>query len=125
MTRKRVLAVATLILAALLGLATNLVTDSPGWLSGGIFLVLLIAACAVAWRGYNGSHARTHVSQVALGTGSRIEESAISAKGASDVTEEASSGGKISNTKTTADGADVHRKAEGGTIDGGTIEAKD
>jgi len=107
-----------------IGLITNLITSSFTWALALSLAFLVVLSITIIWL-ESGHPAPPHgptVTQRAE-SGGRIESGEIHAKGGASVREEARQFGRISRSKTRADGAQIEKVADSGTIEDQDIEA--
>lgn len=119
------LAALSAVVAAAVGVVTNLVTADWSWslVTALVGLVLAGAVLAVLRTGDTGSTVRrTAVTQVARG--GDIVDSVIEAADGATVAERAERHGEIRGGNTAAKGAEVRRTARRGVIQGGKIDAE-
>lgn len=122
--RRRLITMFSVLTAATIGIVTNLITDSFTWTLALSLAFLLILSITFAWLGDKQptpSQMPTVTQQAK--SGGRIESGEIRIKNGATVREEARGSGRISRSRTWADGARVERVADGGVIEDQDVEA--
>ncbi|TDC97485.1 hypothetical protein [Actinomadura sp. 7K507] len=121
--RHKVIGVLSVLLAAAIGLITNMVTSSFTWILALSLAGLVAVAAALTWvgRGRAADPRETTVTQKAQSGGS-IRSGRITASSGAEVSEKAENDGEISRSKVRAEGGRVARHADGGSIEDQNIE---
>ncbi|TDE38571.1 hypothetical protein [Actinomadura sp. 6K520] len=121
--RFKILGVLSVLLAAAIGLITNMVTSSFTWILALSLAGLVAATAALTWmeRGRAVEPRGTIVTQRAQSGGS-IRSGRITASSGAEVSEKAENDGRISRSKVRAEGAKIDRHADGGSIENQNID---